>query len=33
LITFDTAGDGSYLVQTGGFGGETGDLALVIYEP
>jgi hypothetical protein len=33
LITFDTAGDASYLVQTGGFGGETGDLALVIYEP
>ena len=33
LITFDTAADASYLVQTGGFGGETGDLALAIYEP
>lgn len=33
LITFATIGDASYLVQTGGFGGETGDLALVIYEP
>ena len=33
LITFETAGDASYLVQTGGFGGGTGNLALVIYEP
>jgi hypothetical protein len=33
LITFETAADASYLVQTGGFGGETGDLALAIYEP
>ena len=33
LVTFETVGDASYLVQTGGFGGETGDLALAIYEP
>ena len=33
LVTFETVGDASYLVQVGGFGGETGDLALAIYEP
>ena len=33
LVTFETVGDASYLVQAGGFGGETGDLALAIYEP
>ena len=33
LVTFETAGDASYLLQTGGFGGGTGDLALAIYEP
>ena len=26
LVTFETAGDASYFVQTGGFGGDTGDL-------
>jgi hypothetical protein len=31
-ITFETVADASYLVQTGGFGGETGDLNVSIYE-
>ena len=32
-ITFDTASDTSYFVQTGGFGGGRGDLSLLISEP
>jgi len=31
-ITFDTALDASYLVQTGGFDGSTGDLNVLVYE-
>jgi hypothetical protein len=31
-ITIDTATDASYFVQTGGFGGERGDLSLLISE-
>lgn len=31
-ITFDTAADASYFVQTGGFGGSTGDLSVLVYE-
>ena len=31
-ITLETASDAAYLVQTGGFGGATGDLNLSIYE-
>jgi hypothetical protein len=31
-ITFETVADASYLIQTGGFGGETGDLNISIYE-
>ena len=31
-ITFDTAADASYFVQTGGFAGSTGDLSILIYE-
>ena len=31
-ITFETVADASYLVQTGGFGGETGDLNVSVYE-
>ena len=31
-ITFDTAVDASYFVQTGGFGGSTGDLSVLVYE-
>ena len=32
-ITFDAAAGASYFVQTGGFDGSTGDLALLISEP
>jgi hypothetical protein len=32
-ITFDAAAGASYFVQTGGFDGETGDLAMLISEP
>ena len=31
-ITFDTVADASYLVQTGGFDGSTGDLTVLVYE-
>jgi hypothetical protein len=31
-ITFETAADASYLIQTGGFGGQTGDLNVSVYE-
>ena len=31
-ITFDTASDASYFVQTGGFDGSTGDLNVLVYE-
>ena len=29
-ITFETAVDASYFVQTGGFGGSTGDLSVLV---
>jgi hypothetical protein len=31
-ITFETASDASYLIQTGGFGGGTGDVNVSVYE-
>lgn len=31
-ITFDTAANSSYFVQTGGYGGSTGDLTVAVYE-
>ena len=31
-ITFETASDASYLIQTGGFAGGTGDLNVSVYE-